>query len=172
MLRGINVSGGNRVAMEDLRALFHALGADDVRTYIQSGNVICAHAGTAGDLRATAEDGIRRTLGLDVTVVVRTKAQLEEVVGGNPFVASGADPARLHVTFLASGPDPGRVLELVGTRAEPDEFHLAGEEIYLHCPNGYGRTKLSNAFFERRLGVAMTTRNWRTVVTLAELAGA
>ena len=85
---------------------------------------------------------------------------------------AGRSRQRLHVTFLAEKPDVARVRELDPERAEPDEFKVVGQEIYLHCPNGYGRSKLTNAYFEKKLGVAATTRNWKTVTKLAELASA
>lgn len=143
-----------------------------MRTYVQSGNVVFRSLGAPTRLVQAIEEGIRGTLGLDVTVLLRTKGELAEVVGRSPFAASGIDPVRLHVTFLVGDPDPDRVADLAGKRVEPDELHVAGREVYLHCPNGYGRTKLQNAFLERQLAVAATTRNWKTVTALAELANA
>jgi uncharacterized protein (DUF1697 family) len=171
MLRGINV-GGKRVAMADLRELVAALGAEDVRTYVQSGNVVFRSRDKASGVVEAIEKSIRTTLGLEVRVLLRAGAQLAKVVEANPFLASGMDPAGLHVTFCAERPDSGRVRELAGQSFEPDDFKVVGREVYLHCPNGYGRTKLNNAFLERKLGVAGTTRNWKTVTTLAELAKA
>lgn len=170
LLRGINLGGRNRVSMSDLRTLFDALGAKDVATYVQSGNVVFKSPGKAAELVQAIEKKISRDLGLNVTVLLRTKTQLARVLAGNPF--SGREPAKLHVTFLAATPDRRLVRGLDPTRAKPDEFRVAGREIYLHCPNGYGRSKLTNAYFEKQLGVAATTRNWKTVTKLAELAGA
>jgi uncharacterized protein (DUF1697 family) len=171
LLRGINVSGQSKVSMADLRTLFLNLGAEDVRTYVQSGNVVfTSGAASSAELTRAIEMRIRRDLGLSVTVLLRTKAQLAKIVAGNPFVKSGKEPTKLHVTFLAEAPD--RLRELEAKHFEPDEFHVVRREIYLHCPNGYGRTKLNNAFFEKQLGVAATTRNWKTVTKLAELASA
>jgi uncharacterized protein (DUF1697 family) len=172
LLRGINLGARNKVPMADLRELFAGLECRDVSTYVQSGNVIFKSSVAAGKLSQTIEKRIRRDLGLSVTVLVRTKAQLVKVVAGNPFAADESDLTKLHVTFLADLPDRARVRELAAKQFEPDEFRVAGQEIYLHCPNGYGRSKLSNANFEKRLGVAATTRNWKTVTTLAELASA
>ena len=172
LVRGINVGGRKRVAMADLRRLFEDLDAEDVRTYVQSGNVVFGSREPPNKLVRAVEEGIRRSLGLDVSVLVKTREQLAKIVEGNPFLAAGADPAKLHVTFLAAEPAPRRIRGLDPKRFEPDEFRVAGQEIYLHCPNGYGRTKLSNTFFERELAVAATTRNWKTVTTLAELANA
>jgi uncharacterized protein (DUF1697 family) len=156
--------------MADLRALFEALEAEDVETYVQSGNVVyrSASGGPASSEQAIRQE-LSRQLGLDVAVLLRTKAQLAKVVSANPL-AEGSEPVQLHVTFLAERPAPARVRALDPERSAPDVFRVAGREVYLRCPNGYGRSKLSNAFFEQQLGVAATTRNWRTVTTLAELA--
>jgi uncharacterized protein (DUF1697 family) len=172
MLRGINVAGRNRVAMEDLRGLVRALGSEDVRTYVQSGNVVFRSHHMPSDLAPAIEGAIQRTLGVDVTVVLRTKEQLAQVTRRNPFGRSGVEPAKLHVTFLADVPASDRVRDLRGRAADPDEFHVVGREIYLHCPNGYGRTRLSNSFLERQLALPATTRNWKTVTTLADMAKA
>jgi uncharacterized protein (DUF1697 family) len=171
LLRGINVSGHNKVSMADLRALFLNLGGEDVTTYVQSGNVVFkSTARSSAELTGAIEKRIRRDLDLNVTVLLRAAAQLAEIAAGNPFVKSGGEPRRLHVTFLADAPDRARFRELEAKHFGPDEFRVAGPEIYLHCPNGYGRTKLNNTFFERQLAVAATTRNWTTVTKLAGLA--
>jgi uncharacterized protein (DUF1697 family) len=158
--------------MDDLRALVHALGGDDVQTYVQSGNVVFKSSAPTAELASGIERGIQRKLGLDVTAMVRTKEQLAQVVRGNPFARRGTASTELHVTFLEHDPDPDRVAQLGERRFEPDRFAVVGADVYLHCPNGYGRSKLSNAFFERQLGVPATTRNWKTVTTLATLASA
>lgn len=92
------------------------------------------------------------------------------MVAGNPFLGGSADPAKLHVTFLAEAPDRARAAALVAPAGQPDQLSLVGTDVYLHCPDGYGRTKLNNAFLEQKLSVAASTRNWKTVGTLAELA--
>jgi uncharacterized protein (DUF1697 family) len=170
LLRGINLGAHNKVSMPDLRTLFGRLGAEDVETYVQSGNVVFKSADAPAELTRAIEKRIRRDLSLDVTVLLRTQPQLARILTRNPFSDGGRDPTKLHVTFLAEKPDRTRVGGLDPQRAEPDEFRVVGEEIYLHCPNGYGRSKLTNAYFEKQLGVAATTRNWKTVTKLAELA--
>lgn len=172
LLRGINLGAHNKVSMPDLRALFADLGAEDVATYVQSGNVVFRSADSAGRLTKAIEQRIRDDLGLDVTVLLRTQQQLAKLLAGNPFADHTSEPTKLHVTFLADKPDRGRVRKLDPKGYEPDELHVIGQEVYLHCPNGYGRSKLSNAYFERQLGIPATTRNWRTVTKLAELASA
>jgi uncharacterized protein (DUF1697 family) len=173
MLRGINLGSHHRVAMPALRQLFEALGFDDVSTYVQSGNVVFT-AGAKKDtsnLAADIERRIKKDLGLDVTVVVRTGTELKKVLGANPFLAGGKDPATLHVTFLAGTPPAAKAKELTAQDWPADEVKINKGEVYLHCPNGYGRTKLQNAVLEKRLGTRATTRNWKTVTKLAELAG-
>jgi uncharacterized protein (DUF1697 family) len=173
LLRGVNLGARNKLPMADLRALFADLGHEDVATYVQSGNVVFkSEVGNATELTKTIERRITRDLGLSITVVVRTKGQLARVAADNPFAASETEPTKLHVTFLATAPSRAHVSELEASKFAPDEFRLVGKEIYLHTPQGYGRTKLSGAYFEKQLGVAATTRNWRTVTRLAELASA
>jgi uncharacterized protein (DUF1697 family) len=172
LLRGINLGARNKVSMADLRALFAALGAVDVATYVQSGNVLFSSTDSAGKLTEAIEKRIRSDLGIEVAVLLRTQPQLAKVLARNPFADDVSDPTKLHVTFLADKPDPARVRKLDPALAEPDEFRVSGQEVYLHTPNGYGRSKLSNAHFEKQLDVRATTRNWRTVTKLAELTGA
>ena len=169
LLRGINLGSQKRVAMADLRGLFEDLGAKDVATYVQSGNVVFKSADGAEQLTRAIERRFRRDLGLSVTVVVLSRAQLTKVLGGNPFARAKTEQAKLHVTFLAEKPPRAKVGKLDPEAGQPDEFRLVGRQIYLHCPNGYGRSKLTNAYFEKQLGVAATTRNWRTVTKLGEL---
>jgi uncharacterized protein (DUF1697 family) len=170
LLRGINVSGRNRIPMADLRALYEAHGHHDVTTYVQSGNVVSrSNARSTTAVARAIERAITDDLGLDVTVLVRTPAQLAKLVDQNPLVDDGVDPTKLHVTFLASKPARAKIDGMDGRRYAPDEFVVVGDAVYLVCPNGYGQTKINNAYFERGLGVAATTRNWKTVNQLVEL---
>ena len=170
LLRGINVGGRTKVGMDELRRLFVALGHPEVKTYLQSGNVIFrSTVEEASRLAGEIEGRIGRDLGVTVTVLLRTKDDLAQVVANNPFLGRETDDAKLHETFLADAPERERVARLETPAGEPDELALVGREVYLHCPHGYGRTKLNNAYIERRLGVAATTRNWRTVTALYDL---
>ena len=165
LVRGINVGGRSKVSMPDLRAVFEALGYEDVATYIQSGNVV--FSGGKVDV-AAIERRLADDVGVEASVLVRTAAELAAVASGNPFVKRKLDPATLHVTFLAKVPR-GATLDVPD--GEPDELTVVGREVYLHCPNGYGRTKVNNAYIEKKLGLAATTRNWRSVLKLAEMTG-
>jgi uncharacterized protein (DUF1697 family) len=171
LLRGVNLGARNKLAMGDLRALVEGLGGEDVQTYVQSGNVVFTSGADAGRLERRLADAILRAHGLEVPVLVRSAGELDAIVRKNPFLRTDADEKSLHVTFLEEQPRQALVKELDPSFSPPDELHVEGREVFLLCPNGYGRSKLSNAFFEKRLGVVATTRNWRTVFALAELAG-
>jgi uncharacterized protein (DUF1697 family) len=175
MLRGINVGGRNRLSMADLRDVHTALGHEDVRTHLQSGNVVFATtARTAAEVAADIETALADRCGLRVAVVVRSAAEMRAVLAANPYATQAAtDDRSVHVTFLA-GPGPSRdaiatLAALDAVRFAPDAFVLRGREVFLHCPDGYGRTKLTPGFFERHLGVAATDRNWRTVAALTAM---
>jgi uncharacterized protein (DUF1697 family) len=170
MLRGINVSGRNKLSMEDLRALIVASGAQDVRTYIQSGNAVFTSRRSPSTVVETLERDLESALGNRVPVLLRTTEELEAVIDANPFVGRGEDPKVLHVTFMGTVPSAAALKALSDKRVDADEFQVVGRQVYLFCPNGYGNTKLTNAFFEKKLGSQATTRNWRTVTTLVELA--
>jgi uncharacterized protein (DUF1697 family) len=169
LLRGVNLGARNKVPMAGLRDLMADIGAEDVQTYVQSGNVVFRSALARAELVRRIEAEIGARFGVDADVLLCTKAELKRVVAGNPFTEDESEPTRLHVTFLAQPPERGRMADLEGEEFEPDRFHVTRAAVYLHTPKGYGRTKLSNTYFERKLGVRATTRNWRTVTTLAEL---
>jgi uncharacterized protein (DUF1697 family) len=163
LLRSVNV-GGRTVPMSRLRELFEQLGHANVRTYIQSGNVVFEAKGPASGVRAALEHEIDATFGFDVTVLLRTPPELAKVVAQNPYDSDA------YVTFLDGVPDRTRVTALDPAPFAPDDFRVIGQEVYVRCPNGYGRTKINNTFFEKKLATRATTRNWRTVETLLEWA--
>ena len=169
LLRGINVGRHRRISMADLRRVLENAGLDDVSTYLQSGNVLFMGKGPEARLASTLEQAIREELAPGVSVILRSKTELARIASTNPFERH--DPAKLHVTFLDTRPTAARARTLDPELAAPDEFRLRGRELYLHYPKGYGRSKLTNAYFEKQLRVVATTRNWRTVTTLAELVG-
>jgi uncharacterized protein (DUF1697 family) len=166
LLRGVNV-GGKKLPMADLRNTFAELGHTEVRTYIQSGNVVfTAKAGGKEKVRAAIEQAIARDSKLAVSVLLRTPAELTSVLKRNPF---GADA---YVTFLDAKPAAKLIGAIDPGQFAPDEFVVDGREVFVHCPNGYGRTKINNTFFERKLATKATTRNYRTVKLLEEWATA
>ena len=156
--------------MADLRQAFLELGFADVQTYIQSGNVVFRSPRGAARVVADIQAGLERSFAADIKVLLRTHAQLDKVISSNPLTGGSRDASKLHVTFLADKANPTRARSLATDGFLPDEFRVRGQDVYLYCPNGYGRTKLNNAFFERSLDVVATTRNWNTVRTLAGLS--
>ena len=171
MLRGVNVGAHNRIKMPVLVALFDGLGHADVVTYIQSGNVVFkSRSQSTGALEQGIEQAITRELGLDVAVLVRSASELAAVAKNNPFLRDGVDGSKLHVTFLKAKPNAALVREIETVSAGRDERRVRGREVYLHCPGGYGNTKLNGSFVEKRLNAVTTTRNWNSVTKLLELA--
>lgn len=169
LLRGINVGGKNPLPMKDLARLFADAGCVNVQTYIQSGNVIFETTRSAAKLSEMVRAEIERCFGYQVPVILRTAEQMRNAVRNNPFLAAGADENALHVYFLADLPKARDVAGLDASRSAPDAFHVRGQEIYLHLPNGMARTKLTNAYFDSKLSTACTARNWATVLKLAAL---
>lgn len=168
LLRGINVGGKNRLPMKELAPLFAELGCKDVRTYVQSGNVVYRADGPLADRVPDAiSAAIADRVGLSVPVVGRTADDLHAVSEANPF--PDADPKRVLVAFLADAPDPARVAALDPDRSPGDAFVVRGREVYLHCPNGFGRSKLTTAWLDRKLGTTSTIRSWKTVLALVDL---
>ena len=170
LLRGINVGGRNLLPMKDLSAIFEGAGCADVRTYIQSGNVVFAASPPAAQqVQAEVARVIAERFGFRVPVVLRSAQDLAKAARDNPFVRAKADLESLHVAFLLDAPRPGGIALLEGKRSPPDEFVVKGREIYLRLPNGVARTKLTNDHFDRTLATTSTVRNWRTVLKLVEL---
>ncbi|MBD3225868.1 MAG: DUF1697 domain-containing protein [Caldithrix sp.] len=173
LLRGINVSGQKKIKMGDLRALYESLSFTNVKTYIQSGNVIFAsQEKDRARLSRRIEEKIQETYEYNVQVLIKNRNELQQLIHQNPFLQRyNMDTKHLHVTFLYTSPDSELREQIQGIHYEPDELALVGDTIYIYCPNGYGRTKLSNNFFEKKLKTCATTRNWKTITKLTELAG-
>lgn len=169
MLRGINVSGQKQVRMADLQSLYEALGLANVWTYVQSGNVVFdSPEQDAAKLRKSIEAQIEETFGFSVPALIRTSDDFRLIIESHPFAQE--DPTRVLVTFLYERPDQSKWDDLGNYKDKVDKFALGEQEIFLFCPGGYGKTKLSNTFFEKKLGVIATTRNWKTVNALYEMA--
>lgn len=169
LLRGVNVGGARKLPMAELRTIVASAGARDVTTYIQSGNVVFTHPGRAA---ATLEGGLERRIedatGLDVTVMLRSPAQLAKVVRANPYPK--AEATKLVVLFLKGRADPGTLRTVDPGAFAPESFVVAGPEVYLHLPHGQGRAKLPVAL--GRVLPPSTARNWQTVTKLLELSSA
>jgi len=170
LLRGINVGGKNKLPMKDLVALFEAAGCTDVRTYIQSGNVVYRAGGKlAAQVPALLAAAIEQRLRLRVPLVTRSAREMQAVAANNPFVARGVSTKTLHVAFLAAAPSRAALAALDPRRSPPDELIARGKELYLACPNGMARTKLTNAYLDSTLATVSTMRNWNTVLALTAL---
>jgi uncharacterized protein (DUF1697 family) len=170
LLRGVNVGGKNKLPMKDLKALFVEAGAENVRTYIQSGNVVF-EADTDASVRHAEliTKQIQERFGIRTTLVLRTVEELKEVLAENPFLMRGVALDELYVAFLADRPSQERVAALDPDRSPPDELVVRGREIYLRLPNGAGRSKLTTDYFDAKLKTTATARNWRTVTKLLEM---
>lgn len=172
MLRGINVSGQKPVKMDRLKAMCESLGLTLVSTYIQSGNVVFDSAVSDSlELEEMIRESIDQEFGHQVNVFIRTGEEFARIRMENPYLQEqGIDLSKLHITFLSAPPSRAGSDKLSSADAGRDRFQRIGREIHLHCPNGYGKTKLSNTFIEKQLGVSATTRNWNTVNKLLNLA--
>jgi uncharacterized protein (DUF1697 family) len=174
MLRGINVSGQKPVKMERLRASFHQLGFTNCSTYVQSGNVVFqGTSNSAKKFTSRIELQIQKDFGFPVSVLVRTAEEMSEIVKSNPFLKDKSiDTSKLHVTFLSQAAPAASPKTLGPLAVAAERLKVNGREIYLYCPNGYGRTKLSNNVIEKKLSLGATTRNWNSVNALLGMAQA
>jgi uncharacterized protein (DUF1697 family) len=170
MLRGVNV-GGNSLKMDWLRQACEGLGLQNVRTYVQSGNIVFSSRASALRLAPMLKETIDAQTRLPVTVVLRSAADMERVIAANPFLKQkGIDATKLHVTFLGKVPVKPALDKLDALAGTRDQYRLNGSEVYLHCPINYGETRLSNGAIEKVLGLSATTRNLKTVTTLHAMA--
>jgi uncharacterized protein (DUF1697 family) len=172
LLRGINVSGKNSIKMLDLRELFLDLLFKNVHTYIQSGNVVFQFKETENSiLEKKINQAIQKTFSFDVPTIVLDFDHLKTVVVHNIFLKdSSKDLAFFHITFLNAKPIAENFEKIKIGNYQSDLFELIDKTIYLYCPNGYGNTRLTNAFFESKLRVQATTRNWKTTLELLSMA--
>ena len=172
ILRGINVSGKNLIKMDTLKEMYEGLGLQSVKTYIQSGNVIFQSEEThINELERKISEAILKRLILSVPVLVREASELKNILGSNPFLPLlNGDISKLHITFLSTLPEKQWVAGIENGSYLPDKYFILERCVYLYCPNGYGRTKLSNNFFENKLKVKATTRNLKTLMQLVSLA--
>lgn len=167
LLRGINVSGQKLIKMAELAQHYEHWGCKQVKTYIQSGNVLFQSDDPQEILKERIESGIATAYGFQVPIMVRTLDAWHEVISQIPF--DEEQKARTYVFFLSSQPEtiPWDAIEKV--KKPEEKVILKGQELYLYCPIGLGTTKLSHHFFEKKLKVLATARNWNTVLKLQEL---
>jgi uncharacterized protein (DUF1697 family) len=172
ILRGINVGGKRMIKMEALKQMFVGMGFQNTLTYIQSGNVIFrAEKSDRNNLEQRIAKAISDSFSLDVPVIVKDMDELTQIVSANPFLSDESKNVDyLHVTFLDKTPAKELIKNITDKNFHPDEFQMINDASYLYCPNGYSNSKLTNAFFESKLKVTATTRNWRTTIELLNLA--
>ncbi len=172
LLRGINVSGQKKIPMAELKSLYKSLGFENVTTYIQSGNVIFSSAERdESKLSALISDKIQEVFSFDIEIIIRSKESWASIIQNNPFTnRKSINPKKLHVTLLSQVPSDINTGVLNKVKLSLEEYVICEKEIYLYCPEGYGRSKLSNNLIESKLKITATTRNWNTVNKLFEIA--
>ncbi|MBW3605781.1 MAG: DUF1697 domain-containing protein [Actinobacteria bacterium] len=171
LLRGVNVGGHNRLAMADLRALLTDLGHSDPRTYLQSGNAVFSSDRTdADDIGRELAQRLSDDLDVTATVMIRTADELTAVAAANPYSEpADADPTKVHVAFLSAEPADPSVFDVEPDDYAPEELTPRDRVLYLHLPDGIGRSRLADDVSRRASDVDMTVRNWRTVARLLDL---
>jgi uncharacterized protein (DUF1697 family) len=171
LLRGINVGGNRKIRMDDLKELYASLGFKDVIPYIQSGNVVFHSDDTdVTQLRRHIEDGIEKKFGFHVEVIIRTSAELSEIIHKNPFQGQESKESKwVVVLFLAARPDNSAQEDLLKSYVGPEELFILGKEMYIYYTNGIGRSKLSLSLIEKKLKTVGTARNWNTILQLQKL---
>jgi uncharacterized protein (DUF1697 family) len=171
LLRGINVGGHKRIKMDQLRKSLETLGFEQVKTYIQSGNIVFrTEKASPKVLSSKIQEKILTDFGFPVSVVCRTAQELKAAVENNPFSKErGINLEKLHVMFLSATPTPAALKTLAGLTAAPEQSCCSGKEIYFYLPNGAGESILMKHPLDRILSVITTTRNWRTVNQVSQM---
>ncbi len=170
LLRAVNVGTTNRVRMDALRAVFHSAGYPDAVTHIQTGNVIFTPTHDVATTRNKIEQQIERDLGLAISVILRTGAELDALLSRNPLLDTAADAARLYVVFLSSEPSPVDVEAFESLSFADAQFAVSGREVFVRFAAGAGQSKLTGGLIEKKLRQRATMRNWAVTSTLAELS--
>ena len=172
LLRGINVSGQKIIKMDILKEMFESLLFEHIKTYIQSGNIVFQYKKSENkDLEIKISNQIQKSFGFEVPVIVLEADELKVIIENNPFKDDKTrDISFLHVTFFSSRPEQINFEPIKKVKSQGEEIALIDRAVYLYCPNGYGRTKLTNAFLENKLKTRATTRNWKTTLELLKIA--
>jgi uncharacterized protein (DUF1697 family) len=172
-LRGVNMAGHNSLKMNDLSGLFVSLGFNDVRTYIQSGNVIFSdQSGKSNtELAAIIEMAILKKFNFTIPAMIRNIDDLKNILRNNPFSnEENFNPGRMSAILLHKETTQNQVDMVRNVDYPPDKFKVLGREIFVYCPNGFGKTKLYTNFFEKKMGVTGTARNWNTINAILQMA--
>ena len=173
-LRGVNMTGHNKIRMVELAALYRDLGFADAETYIQSGNVIFKGAEDlqSSDISARIETAIKDIFGFKIPAMIRSAGDLEDLALVNPFLnEDNFNPAKMAVIFLQEEVSAEQCDRMATIDYPPDKFMIEKREIFVYCPNGFGKTKLYTNFFENKMGVTGTARNWKTITTISAITG-
>ena len=170
LLRGVNLGPSKRLRMDELREVYAAAGMQCVQTYVQSGNVVFKTASRdLGKLASRLEDAVEARFGFRAAVVLRSLAEIQDVIARNPFAGRpGIEGSKLLVVFLQAGATPAAVSRM---NDGPEEVHVSGREIYIYFPEGQGRSRLFGTV-DKVLRGQTTARNWNTVTKLAEIGSA
>ncbi|MBK7868465.1 MAG: DUF1697 domain-containing protein [Ignavibacteriales bacterium] len=169
LLRGINVSGHKLIKMAELKELLMGIGFKNVQTYIQSGNVVFeSDEKSISNLELYIMSGISGKYGFYVEVMVRTVNEFSRIVETNPF--PDAEGNKLYITFFREAPQNIPFEELNKVKSESEVYLFHDRIMFFYCPEGYGITKLSNPFIEKKLKTVATTRNMNTIVKLLGMA--
>jgi uncharacterized protein (DUF1697 family) len=167
------MTGHNSIRMTDLTALYVDLGLNESETYIQSGNVIskCQDEIIPSLLAAKIENAILERFKYNIPVMIRTIPEVKDLFRFNPFLAEGNfDPSKMAVIFLHETPSASQIQKVADIDYPPDKFKISSSEIFIYCPNGFGRTKLYTNFFENKMRVIGTARNWKTITSILKIA--
>ncbi len=168
-LRGINVSGQKKIKMADLRLSLEKMGLGNIRTYIQSGNLVFqSNSQNKAVLEEQITQQIAKDFGFEVPVIITSPNAIQQILEHNPFKAQ--DLARCYFVFLKNNPDPEHIDQFYQLKYENEQFHITDSCVYLYCNAGYGKAKLNNNLIEQKLKVMATTRNLRTLQKMLELA--
>ena len=173
ILRGINVGGRRRIKMNELKQLYSSIRLLNIDTYIQSGNVVfnTEKNEDCKELANQIENAILDSFGFEVPVIIRTLSEIEQTVANNPFTKEN-NIENLHLTFLNDYPESEKLAAIENSDFSPDLFNAVDKDVFILCNGKYSDSKLSNTFFENKLRVPATTRNWKTVMQLYEMAKA
>lgn len=171
LLRGINVGGQKKIKMADLKSLFNELNFKNTVTYIQSGNIVFnSDIAKKQIISKLISDKIKDNYKFEVEVLVKIPSELKYIIENNPFIKQKKDPKKNYITFLYSQPLKENIAKLKEIKFPPEEFKIESEIIFFFSPKGYGTAKMNNNFFEKKLKVSATTRNWKTTNKLFEIS--
>jgi len=169
VLRGINVGGKRKILMKDLKDLCQKMDWKNVKTYIQSGNIIFNHDGDNAKIAQNLQSQILTVFGFIVPVIIIDANKLNTIINKNPFVKNGTSTSCLHYTFLKEKPNTEDIKLIELLNFTPDSFKIIDHSVFIYCAGKYHKSKLTNNFFEKKLNVTTTTRNWKTILKLQEL---